>query len=147
MEILELLERIEDIVEEASKLPMSNKVLVDKEEVLELITDMRIKLPDEIKQASWIKEERQRILSETQSEASKIINDAMHRQELLIDDHELTKLAEQRAKEIEDKARQTAFEIKTETLSYCDRLFERTQEGMESMLKQLVENREELNNM
>ena len=147
MEILELLDRIEDIVEEASKLPMSSKVLIDKEEVLELITEMRIKLPDEIKQASWIKEERQRILSETQAEASNMINDAMHRQQILIDDHELTKLAQQSAREIEENARRTAFEIKTETLQFCDKVFERAQEGLESMLEKITENRDSLNNM
>ncbi|MBV1758463.1 MAG: ATPase [Dethiosulfatibacter sp.] len=147
MEIISLLEKIEDIVEEASKLPMSSKVLIDKHEVLEIITEMRIKLPDEIKQASWIKEERQRILSETQTEASNIINDAMHRQELLIDEHELAKLAEQHAREIEEKARRTAFEVKKETIEYCDKLFSKTQDGLESMLKQLMENREELNKM
>lgn len=147
MEIINLLEKLEDIVEEASKLPMSSKVLIDKEEVLEIITEMRIKLPDEIKQASWIKEERQRILSETQAEASSIINDAINRQEILIDDHELTKLAQQHAKEIEEKARRTAFEIKNETVEYCDRLLAKAQEGIEKMLKTLVENREELDNM
>jgi cell division septum initiation protein DivIVA len=147
VEIINLLEKLEDIVEEASKLPMSSKVLIDKEEVLEIITEMRIKLPDEIKQASWIKEERQRILSETQAEASSIINDAINRQEILIDDHELTKLAQQHAKEIEEKARRTAFEIKNETVEYCDRLLAKAQEGIEKMLKTLVENREELDNM
>ena len=48
MDILNLLERIEDIVEEASKVPLSNKVMIDKEEVLEVINDIRLKLPDEI---------------------------------------------------------------------------------------------------
>ena len=51
MEIINLLEKLEDIIEEASKLPMSSKVVVHKHEVLEIITEMRIKLHDEIKQA------------------------------------------------------------------------------------------------
>lgn len=147
MEIINLLEKLEDIVEEAAKMPLTNKVMINREEVLEIITDMRIKLPDEIKQATWIKEERQRILSETQNEASSIIHDAMNRQESLIDDHELTKLASQNAKEIEEKARRNAFEVKTETMEYCGRLLAKTQEGLEAMLKTLVENREELDNM
>lgn len=147
MEIINLLEKLEDIVEEATKMPLTNKVMINKEEMLEIITDMRIKLPDEIKQASWIKEERQRILSETQSEASNIISDAINRQESLIDDHELTKLAVQSAKEIEEKARRNAFEMKSETMEYCSKLLGKTQEGLESMLKTIIENKEELENM
>ncbi len=147
MEIINLLEKLEDIIEEASKFPMSNKVIIDKEEILELITDMRIKLPDEIKQASWIKEERQRILSETQSEATNMISDAKSLQEPLIDDHELTKLAEQNAKGIEETARKTAFEIKNETQEYCDKLLAKTQESFQKMLSTIVENREEIDNM
>lgn len=147
MEIINLLERLEDIIEESSKFPMSNKVIVDKEEILEIITDMRIKLPDEIKQASWIKEERQRILSETQSEATNMISDAKSLQETLIDDHELTKLAEQNAKGIEESARKTAFEIKNETQEYCDKLLAKTQDSFEKMLSTIIENREEIDNM
>lgn len=147
MEIINLLEKLEDIIEEASKFPMSNKVIIDKEEMLELITDMRIKLPDEIKQASWIKEERQRILSETQSEATNMISDAKSLQETLIDDHELTKLAEQNAKGIEETARKTAFEIKNETQEYCDKLLAKTQESFQKMLSTIAENREEIDNM
>lgn len=147
MEIINLLEKLEDIVEEAAKMPLTNKVMINREEILEIITEMRIKLPDEIKQASWIKVERQRILSESQSEASSIIHDAMSRQELLIDDHELTKLAVQNAKEIEENARRNAFEIKSETMDYCGRILAKTQDGLEAMLKTLVENREELDNM
>lgn len=147
MEIINLLERLEDIIEESSKFPMSNKVIVDKEEILEIITDMRIKLPDEIKQASWIKEERQRILSETQSEATNMISDAKSLQETLIDDHELTKLAEQNAKGIEDSARKTAFEIKNETQEYCDKLLAKTQDSFEKMLSTIIENREGIDNM
>ena len=54
MEVLRLIDEIEDIVEAGSTLPFSSKVMVDKSEILEIIKDIRIKLPDEIKQASWI---------------------------------------------------------------------------------------------
>ena len=66
MEIFTLLENIEDILEKSKGVPFSNKVLVDKEEILEIISELRLKLPEELKQAKWIKEERQRILVEAQ---------------------------------------------------------------------------------
>ena len=57
MDILMLIDEIEDIVEAGTSVPFSGKVMIDKEEVLEIIKEIRIKLPDEIKQAALIKEE------------------------------------------------------------------------------------------
>lgn len=64
MEIFTLLETLEDILERSKSVPFTEKTIVDKEEVLEIIKDIRLKLPDELKQAKWIKEERARILDE-----------------------------------------------------------------------------------
>ena len=66
MEIFTLLETLEDILENSRNLPFTAKTMVDKEEMLEIIKEIRIKLPDELKQAKWIKEERQRILERKQ---------------------------------------------------------------------------------
>ena len=144
MEIIALIEKIEDIVEESSKIPMSNKVVVDKEEILDLIKDIRIKLPDEIKQASWIKEERQRILSETKNEANTIITDAKYQQESLINDHELTKMAQVKAEEIIESSKNNAYEVKSGTLEYCDDLIKKVQNDLQNIVTTLDENRNEL---
>ena len=57
MEIFTLLETLEDILENSKGLPFTNKTMVDKEELLEIIKEIRIKLPDELKQAKWVKED------------------------------------------------------------------------------------------
>ena len=76
MEIFTLLETLEDLLENSKGVPFSSKCLVDKEEGLELIKEIILKLPDELKQAKWVKEERQRILDEAQKEANDIIKEA-----------------------------------------------------------------------
>ena len=68
MEIFTLLETLEDIVEKSKSVPFTEKAIVDKEEILEIVKEIRLKLPDELKQAKWIKEERERILKEAQKE-------------------------------------------------------------------------------
>ena len=73
MEIFTLLETLEEILEQSKKLPFTDKAVVDKEAILEVIKEIRLKLPDELKQAKWIKEERQRILTEAQKEANDIV--------------------------------------------------------------------------
>ena len=73
MEIFTLLEELEDILENCKTVPFSGKSVVDKEEILEILKEIRLKLPDELKQAKWIKEERQRILVEAQKEADFVV--------------------------------------------------------------------------
>ena len=75
MEIFTFLETLEDILENSKKLPFTDKVIVNKEELVEIIQEIRLKLPDELKQAKWVKEERQRILEEAQKEAEGVVYD------------------------------------------------------------------------
>ena len=111
MEIFTLLENIEDILEKSKGVPFSNKVLVDKEEILEIISELRLKLPEELKQAKWIKEERQRILVEAQKEADDIVKEAENRIISMIDEHEITKKAYEKKAEIIETANEMSREI------------------------------------
>ena len=56
MEIFTLLETMEDIIEKSKSVPFTDKGVVDKEELLELIREIRLKLPEDLKQAKWVKE-------------------------------------------------------------------------------------------
>ena len=60
MEIFTLLETLEEMLENSKSIPFSDKGIIDKEEMLEIIKEIRLKLPDELKQAKWVKEERGR---------------------------------------------------------------------------------------
>ena len=76
MEIFTLLETLEDILEKSRTLPFTDKSIVEKEQILDIIKEIRLKLPDELKQAKWIKEERERIISEAQKDADDIVKEA-----------------------------------------------------------------------
>ena len=62
MEIEEILASIEEILEQAKSVPFSDKVLVDREELFDLITEIRLKMPTEIEQSKWVLEEKNRII-------------------------------------------------------------------------------------
>ena len=66
MEIFTLLETLEDILEKSKNVPFTDKCIVEKNEILDIIKEIRLNLPDELKQAKWIKEERERIIAEAQ---------------------------------------------------------------------------------
>ena len=85
MEIFTLLETLEDILEKSRNVPFTDKCIVEKNEVLDIIKEIRLNLPDELKQAKWIKEERERIIAEAQKDAEDIIKEAENRIISMID--------------------------------------------------------------
>lgn len=144
MDVLKLINEIEDIIEEGSSVPFSKKVMVDADEILDIIKEIRIRLPDEIKQASWIKEEKQRILAEAQKDADNLLNEAEYRLEELIDQEGISKAAKARAEEVIAKAQNNAKEIRLGALEYADSLLLETQEQLKDIISLLNENRKEL---
>lgn len=144
MDLLNLIDEIEDIVEAGTSVPLTSRVMVNRDELLDIIKEIRIKLPDEIKQASWIKEERQRILDEAQKSASSMLNDAEARLEELVDNEEIVRQAKERAEEIIRRAELSAEEIRNGALEYADELLYDTQEKFKEIIHVLNENRREL---
>lgn len=147
MDILNLLERIEDIIEESSKFPLSNKVMIDKEEILEVINEIRLKLPDEINRASWVAKERQRILNEAQSEADELIEKVKEQQKFLVEDNEITKQAQKYAKQLIEEAEIKANDMKIGAYNYSDEILSKLQEKIREINSIIEQNREVLKNM
>lgn len=144
MDILQLVDRMEDILEEASSVPFSSKVILDVDEIYEIIQEIRIQLPDEIKQATWIKEERQRILTEAKDEASELIKQAEEQVDVLVDKNQITKMAIEKGEEIVNKAKISAKGIRDGSLHYADNILLKTQENLKEVINSINTNREEL---
>ncbi|AEV68833.1 hypothetical protein [Acetivibrio clariflavus] len=144
MEILSIIETLEEVIEKSISVPFSGKCMVDREEILEIIKEMRLKLPDDIKQAKWVKEERQKILLEAQKEANNIIKDAENKIASLIDEHEITKKAYEQANEIVSNAQKNAREIRLGTKEYADNVLSKVEEILEETLEVIRANRKEM---
>lgn len=144
MEILSILETLEDVIERSISVPFSGRCLVDREEILEIVKEIRLKLPDDIKQAKWVKEERQRILLEAQEEANNIVKDAEGRISSLVDEHEITKKAYEQANEIIANAQKNAREIRLGTREYADSVLSKVEEILKDTVDVIHVNREEL---
>ncbi|QNU65485.1 ATPase [Ruminiclostridium herbifermentans] len=144
MEILTVLETLEDLIEKSSGVPFSGKCIVDREEVLEIVKEMRLKLPDDIKQAKWVKEERQRILLQAQKEADNILKDAENKIASLVDEHEITKKAYEQANEIVGSAQKNAREIRLGAREYADSVLSKVEEILSDATDVIRTNRKEL---
>lgn len=145
MEIFTLLETLEDILERSKTVPFTDKGIIDKEEFLDIIKEIRLKLPDELKQAKWIKEERQRILEEANKEAEDVVKEAENRIISMIDEHEITKKAYEQKAEIIEAANEMSREISNGTKEYADNVLQGIELALEDALKIIQNNRKELN--
>jgi F0F1-type ATP synthase membrane subunit b/b' len=105
MDVLVLIDKLDDLVHNARPVPLTDQVRVDREEVYDLLDQMRATIPEEIKQARWIVKERQEMLAEAKREAARIVREAREQQSRLIADEEITKQAERAADEIVEEAR------------------------------------------
>lgn len=144
MEILAILETLEDLVEKSVGVPFSGKCLVDKEEILEIVKELRLKLPDDIKQAKWVKEERQRILMDAQKEAGSMIKEAQNNIASMVDEHEITKKAYEQANEIVAAAQKNAREIRLGTKEYADSILNKVEEILNDTIEVIKIDRQEL---
>ncbi|GHU50806.1 ATPase [Clostridia bacterium] len=133
MRVLELLDEIEEIVETASGVPLTGKLLIDGDEVLEIVKEIRVALPDEIQQAQWIKEERQRILDEAKKEYEIIVQDAKNQAESLVEENEITQRAKIRSMELTKQTDTSVRQLKLDTYNYIDKILFDFQEKIEHM--------------
>ena len=144
MEIFTLLETLEEMLENSKSIPFSDKGIIDKEEMLEIIKEIRLKLPDELKQAKWVKEERGRILVEAQKEADDIVKEAENRIISMIDEHEITRKAYEQKAEIIETANEMSREISKGTKDYADSILQNIEKALQSALETVQNNRREL---
>ena len=144
MNVMDLIDELEDIIEDGSPVPFSSKAMLNREELLETIREIRLRLPDEIKQANWIKEEKQRILAEAQKEADTIVDEAAAHLEELIEEDEITRNAKERAEEILTTTQNNAKDIRLGAMEYADNILMNTQENLKALIETLDENRQEL---
>ena len=133
MKVLELLDEIEDIIDTASGFPLTGKIMEDASEILEIVKEIRVELPDEIQQAQWIKQERQRILDEAKKEYEDILNKAQQQAEALIENDDIVIRAKKRADEIMTISEENCKNLKMQTFDYVDGILYSFQEKMDQL--------------
>ena len=130
MEILKMIDMLEDKVDHARTIPLVNRILIDKEELFKSIDDIRMKLPEDLKQARMVKDERKRILAEAEAEAERIVNEAKEKAEALVQDHEITKSAVERSGQIIDEATRQASDLRAGTRNFITSVLSQAEEDI-----------------
>src|SRR5438093_597270 len=84
--IIELIDHLEYLVHRAQRVPFTHNVMIDEDEILDLLDQIHVNLPEEIKQARTILAEQERLLSEAQQESARITQTAAQKAESMISD-------------------------------------------------------------
>lgn len=99
-ELVYSIDQLEDLVSNGKRVPMSHKVMVDEDEFIQVLEEIRSTIPVEIREAQRLLKERERLIGEAQEQASRIINDAQRRASVLVSDHTVLAEAKQHAEEL-----------------------------------------------
>lgn len=144
MDIMNAIEKLEEILANARQVPFSDKVMVDREEIFEIIDHLRESVPAEIKEARWIVKEKQQHLQEAEKEAQRIIAEAREKAQKLASEDEIVKEAQRQAQEIIDSAKAKEREIRMAAEDYADELFANLEANLSKLLAAVQRGRDRL---
>lgn len=122
MNVMNLLEYLQEIVDSASKIPMTGKIVLDKKEVQDTLEQIINYLPDEFKKAQWVYGEKERILNDAINEAETMKKENIDLIQKQIDNHNIIKEASVKAEEIIANANRDAKAIRLGARDYADEI-------------------------
>lgn len=166
LRVLELLEEFEDKLEASPTIPLTGKILVDRQELLSILKDINMLLPDEYQQVRFIKSQKTQILEEATSIADELVNNARHeelriietakaketeilinatnRAKEMINEHEIMRQARTKAQELLQEAESKAEGIRSGSYEYAEDVMKRVEFNISKILHTIKENIEEL---
>lgn len=139
MDILHLVDRLEEALKKGRRLPFSSTRLVDERRLMALIEQMRISVPEEVRRAQRVNQERERILAQARQEAERLIQEAEQRAQELTAEHSLVRAAEARAAAIREQAEREADALRKDADEYVFGVLCQLEEELRRTLR-IVEN-------
>lgn len=122
MDVISLLEYLQELIENAPRVPITGKIMLEKGDVLDVVDQIRNYLPDELKKAQWLLSEKERILSEAHDEYDNVKKETMEILRKQVENHDITKEAQQKAEEIISLSNREAKAIKLGARDYADEI-------------------------
>lgn len=137
MDILHLVDRLEELFNNSRSIPLTRQVVVDEDRMLDLVDQMRVSIPEEVKKAQQILAQRDRILAQSQEEANRTVGLAREKSDQLIEKEAVVQAAQSRAEQILAKARIEAEGIRRDADQYVVERLATLQAELERILNQV----------
>jgi len=140
--------QIEDVLETSKAVPFSGKVAVDKELIYDIVDEIRMNLPNELKESKKLIETKDKFLREAekrsetaienaQLEADAIIQDAERKAERLVSEHEIYRIAQEEAEIMMEEAKRDAKNVRLNALDYADEILVKAEHAMRVTLENI----------
>ncbi|MBA3430425.1 MAG: hypothetical protein H0U16_02955 [Actinobacteria bacterium] len=120
MDLIDRIEELQLLIEEAKSVPLSSSAVINRDEMLELLVQLKERVPDEIRQARWMTRDRDDLLARAHKEAERINSEARAQRDRLVSDSEIVQAAHREADRILGDAREAASKLGVEAEDYVD---------------------------
>ncbi|HET7558864.1 MAG TPA: ATPase [Limnochordia bacterium] len=144
MNMVLLLDRLHNLLSSAPEIPLSGRVIVQREEALDLIEKLRNAIPEEIEQAAQLASQQGRVVEAGKAEAQRILREAEDLVRGRVTDSEVTREAERQARLIIDEARKEAKRIEAGANQYAEGVLNNLQSSLEKTIGVVRRGRDEL---
>lgn len=141
--IIELLEYLQDLVENSPKVPITGKAMIDKKEFLDIVDQMISYLPDELKRAQWVMNEKDRILTDAKKEYDSVKKETAEMMKMNLENHDIVKEAKIRANEIVALAQRDAKAIRLGSREYSMEILNELDRELEDKRNKMILNLQE----
>ena len=138
MDILQLIDRLEELFNDAKAVPFTHNVVVDEDRMLELIDQMRIAIPDEVKKAQQVMAQRDRVMAQAQEEANRTLQLSRDKAEQLVERDMIVQEAQRRAEQILNQARSEAESTRIDADNYVVDTLMQLQDQISKMSNQVA---------
>ncbi len=137
MDILHLIDRLEELFNASRPIPFTHNVIVDEDRMLDLIDQMRVAIPEEVKKAQQLLAQRDRLLAQAQEEVNRTLALAREKSEKLVEQDSIVQAARSRADQIIAQAQADAEATRREADEYVMETLRRLEEELERDLTQV----------
>ena len=138
MDILQLIDRLEELFNQSKSIPLTRNVMVDEDRMLDIIDQMRIAIPEEVKKAQQLLGQRDRVLAQAQEEANRTLELARQKADQLVSKELVTQEASRRAEQILAQARTDAENIRIDADDYVLDSLNQLQAELERITNQVA---------
>ncbi len=143
MDSLEIIDRIEELLDKSKRVPFSSNIMVNEAEIYDLIDELRSSLPEEFKQSRWIVKERENMIEEAKRYSEKLIREAKEKAEVLVSETEVLKNATRKSEELMSAVEARARTIRLEAEDYADEKLANLEVTLHKLLAAIEKGREQ----
>ena len=137
MDILHLVDRLEELINHSRSIPFTHNIIVDEDRMLDLIDQMRVAIPEEVKKSQQILSQKDRVMAQAKEEADRTINIAKEKSQKLADRDTIVQESKKKASQIEEEAELKAKKTQSEADEYVAETLTNLEIALERVLNQV----------